>query len=98
MQDLIECKLLKKKPRTCWCVFDFPIKEAQLSELQKKSEEPDLWNDPEQARDVMKKLARLRDEVEDWRAVQQRVNDALELAQLDDESLRADLEKEIQSL
>ena len=46
----------------------------------------------------MKKLARLRDEVEDWRAVQQRVNDALELAQLHDESLRADLEKEIQSL
>jgi peptide chain release factor 2 len=46
----------------------------------------------------MKKFARLRDEVDDWRALQQRVNDALELAQLDDESLRNDLQKEIQAL
>jgi peptide chain release factor 2 len=46
----------------------------------------------------MKKLARLRDEVEDWRALQQRIIDALELAQLEDESLREDLEKEIDAL
>ncbi len=44
----------------------------------------------------MKKLARLRDQVEDWRGVQQRVNDALELAQLEDESLRPDLESEVE--
>ena len=58
----------RKKPRTYWCVFDFPTKETQLQELQKKSEEPDLWNDPEQAQEVMKKLSALREEVEDWRA------------------------------
>jgi peptide chain release factor 2 len=46
----------------------------------------------------MKKLARLRDQVEDWRGVQQRVDDALELAQLEDESLRPDLESEIEVL
>jgi peptide chain release factor 2 len=46
----------------------------------------------------MKKLARLRDEVEDWGAVKQRVADALELAQLEDESLRVDLEKETEAL
>jgi peptide chain release factor 2 len=95
---LIDCKLPKKKPRTCWCVFDYPVKEAQLQELQKKSEAPDLWDDPEVAREVMKKLARLRDEVEDWRSLEQRVADALELARLEDESLRPDLESEIKAL
>jgi len=44
----------------------------------------------------MKKLAGLRQEVEDWRRLEQRVNDALELAQLEGESLRPDLEAEVQ--
>jgi peptide chain release factor 2 len=46
----------------------------------------------------MKRLARLRDEVEDWRSLDQRVNDALELAQLEDESLRPELERELEAL
>jgi peptide chain release factor 2 len=46
----------------------------------------------------MKKLAWLRQEVGDWRHLEQRVNDALELAQLDDESLRPDLEAEVQAI
>jgi peptide chain release factor 2 len=46
----------------------------------------------------MKKLARLRDEIDDWRRLEQRITDALELAQLEDESLRAELEPEIAAL
>jgi len=42
----------------------------------------------------MKQLAGLREEVEDWRKLTQRLHDALELAALDDESLRPDLEVE----
>jgi peptide chain release factor 2 len=46
----------------------------------------------------MKKLSSLREEVEPWRAIRQRIGDALELAQLEDESLRADLEVETESI
>ncbi len=46
----------------------------------------------------MKKLSGLRDEVEGWRALQHRVNDTLELAQLGDESLRPELEHETESI
>jgi peptide chain release factor 2 len=42
----------------------------------------------------MKELAALRQEVEDWERLQQSVADALELARLDDESLRLELERE----
>jgi peptide chain release factor 2 len=42
----------------------------------------------------MKKAARLRGSVDDWQAFQQRAKDALELAALGDEDLRADIEKE----
>lgn len=46
----------------------------------------------------MKRLAGVRDEVESWRSLQQRLHDALELAGMDDESLRPDLEAETQPL
>ena len=46
----------------------------------------------------MKKLARLREEVNAWRILSQRVSDALELAQMGDDSLRAELEPETISL
>jgi len=42
----------------------------------------------------MKSISDLRDEVENWRTLDQRVRDALELAEMEDESLRADLEPE----
>lgn len=46
----------------------------------------------------MKRISILRDEVEDWQLTNQRVSDALELSQLGDESLRQDLEKEVDYL
>jgi peptide chain release factor 2 len=46
----------------------------------------------------MKKLSALRDEVQSWQVLEQRVQDALELAQLEDESLCTDLEAESQAL
>jgi len=42
----------------------------------------------------MKKLSHLQDEVESWGALARRNRDALELSQLEDESLRPELEKE----
>jgi peptide chain release factor 2 len=46
----------------------------------------------------MKKLADLREEVEGWRALEQRVKDDLELAELGDEALRGELEPDIQTI
>ena len=71
-----------------------PVKEAQFDQYQNQSEDPNLWNDPETAQRLMKQLSALREEVESWRNLQQRIHDALELAQLEDESLRSELEVE----
>lgn len=46
----------------------------------------------------MKQYNTLKNEVESWRGFSQRLHDALELAQLDDESLRAELETEIATI
>jgi len=46
----------------------------------------------------MKQYNSTKAEVDSWRAFSRRLNDALELAQLDDESLRSDLENEINAI
>ena len=61
-------------------------------------ETPDFWGNPSQAQLVMKQFTTLKAEVESWRNFSRRLHDATELAQFDDESLRAELETEISNL
>lgn len=46
----------------------------------------------------MKQLSSFQEEIHDWQTLSQRVNDGLELAALDDDSLRPDLESEVAAL
>jgi peptide chain release factor 2 len=57
-----------------------------------------LWNDPAEAQKAMRDLSRLRDEVSHWHITRQRTSDGLELARLDDPSLRPELEREVEQL
>jgi peptide chain release factor 2 len=86
------------KSSNFWSVFDLPAKESQLTELEKEINTPDFWNDPAHAQQISKEAAGLREQIEDWRGFEQRVKDAKELAGMDDESLRAELEPEIASI
>jgi len=92
------CARAQKQQRTYWCIFDLPSKESELAVFEKKSEDPDLWNDREQAQRIMKNLSDLRDEVTGWRNLEKRIQDTLELAELEDESLRPDLEREVAAI
>jgi peptide chain release factor 2 len=86
------------KPSTSWCVFDFPAKEKKLTELDKKIEAPGFWDEPAQAQRIIREANALREVVDSWRAFAGRIRDAAELAQLDDDSLRPDLEGEVQAI
>jgi peptide chain release factor 2 len=67
-------------------------------ELQKKTEDPHLWDDPPEAQRLMKSIADLRDEVSLWSTLEQRISDAIELSSLEDPSLLPDLENESQKI
>jgi peptide chain release factor 2 len=73
-------------------------KEINLSQLEKDTEHPDFWNDSTAAQRVMKSIASLRESVEGWRAFNRRLDDLTDLAQMDDESVRPELETEITQL
>lgn len=73
-------------------------KEIHLAQLEKDSGEPEFWSDSTNAQKVMKAVAGLRGEIESWNSVKQHLHDLTDLARLDDESLRAELEGEIEKL
>jgi len=73
-------------------------KELKLSQLEKEIEAPDFWANPSQAQQVMKQYNSIKSELDSWRAFSHRLRDALELAQLDDENLRGELEAETSAI
>jgi len=81
-----------------WCVFDFAALKNEQNQLRKESELPDLWDNPEKAQKLMKRLARLNERVQGWESLIQHLTDTLELAELDEDEFRAELETETEAI
>lgn len=73
-------------------------KARRVEDIQKQAEANDFWNEPEQAQKIMQEMANLRTEVDRWRGLADRINDALELAEMDDDSLIEELAGEVEAL
>jgi peptide chain release factor 2 len=69
-----------------------------LERLERQAADPNLWNDPQAAQTTMRDLARLRAEIDVWDKLSARIRDALELAELNDDSLLPDLDAEVGAL
>jgi peptide chain release factor 2 len=70
------------------------VKESQLGELDKEISSEKFWEDPAHAQQVSKDAANLREHIGEWKRLEQRLRDTIELASLNDESFRADLDSE----
>lgn len=77
------------------CIFDFATKEKRLKELDELTQDTDLWKNPDRAQNLMKEMAALKGEIDDWQSLQGRIKETRELAQLNDSSLRPDIEQEV---
>ena len=75
-----------------------PEKEQELADLEKQSEDPAIWDSPTEAQQLMKRAASLRHRIQEWQSLVQRLSDARELAEMEDESLRPELEAETAEL
>ena len=65
-----------------WCVFDLAGKERELAALERRSAASDFWNNQEEARDGMRRIAELRDTVSEWRGLERDVGQLGELLDL----------------
>ncbi len=78
--------------------LDLDTKAQQAAELEERSTAPEFWSNPENAQRIMQEIAKLKSEIDRWQGVANRINDAIELAQIDDPSLLEDLTTEVNSL
>ena len=99
MQDLVErVNNSKKKISELIQHVDLDSRKNELAAAQKESENPNLWDEPEKAQKLMKKINDLQAEINSWDLLSQKADDVMELAEMDDEAMRGELESEISEI
>ncbi len=68
---------------------------VELAELETKAQAQNFWADSVRAQEVMKQISRLQIRTEPWITLQHVVKDLIDLLDLDDESLQADIETQL---
>lgn len=100
-------RLFNKNSCTCRTIFDLARKDTRRDELKRESGKSDLWNDPAAAAKILQELEMLEKERTSFDRLKTALDDALELAALQDlgseseKELRSDvssIEKEIEAL
>ena len=76
-------------------VFDLPQRKSQLTELETQAEDPDLWNDTENAQDIMRQLSAGRAFVLPFDTLDKRAADLLELVEMAQSENDDDMASEI---
>ncbi|MFC1935839.1 peptide chain release factor 2 [Chloroflexota bacterium] len=62
--------------------LDIATKEKEISTLERRSAAPDLWENPQEAQRIMRRLAELSESVDKWQTLNQRACALLELTEL----------------
>jgi peptide chain release factor 2 len=70
----------------------------KMSQLDKKMNRPDFWNNQETAQTISQDYQDIKKEVDKWTELEKKVQDLIELAGSDDESLKAEIEKQTEEL
>src|SRR5262245_3846653 len=78
--------------------FDLAEKQQQITTLEERAADPDLWSNPQEAQDVMRRLTRLKEEVERWTTLEGQISTLADLQELaaaeEDNSLREEIAAE----
>lgn len=78
---------LKESFDAVWRKLDIDNRLAQLEQLEDEVAVPEIWNNPDVAREKTTKVAQLHDALDPWTLLKTQINDLSELMQLGDESL-----------
>ncbi len=82
-------------------IFDLAAKRATLTELDRQVAAPNLWDDPDRAREVMRRHRRVQDEVDLWDELDTQADDVVGLVELldpDDPDLQQEVASEVAAL
>ena len=69
-----------------------------VDRLESDASESDFWHNPDAAQKTMQQLSKLKSIIERWQTLAQRINDAIELAEIADGDMQVELEAETEAL
>lgn len=100
MQEKLRRRIetLRQDFSAAWQKLNLDQKQAELTQLEAAVAEPEIWLNPDHARELHQKLARLNDEIEPWKLLEVQLTDLSDLLELGDGDLAAELEGQITSL
>jgi len=78
--------------------LDIAQLDDEFTKLRQRSQQPDFWQDSEQAQSVMKRIAKLETRVKPWQELQKGLDDVDELLRTGDESLAEELKKQLSQI
>lgn len=74
-----------------WKKLELDKKLIELSTLEAEVAVPELWNNPDEARKKTEALARLHEDIDDWKVLKVQLDDIHELIDIADESLAEEI-------
>ncbi len=99
MQDLVDrITTSQNKLKELIQHVDLDARQSELAAAQAEAENPALWDEPEKAQKLMKKINDLQSEISGWTQLMKKTEDVMELAEMDDELMREELESEIREI
>lgn len=89
---------LKASFKTVWQKLDIDNRLEQLAKLEAEVAVPEIWNNPDIAREKTTKVAQLHDALDPWTLLKTQINDLAELMQLGDESLTDEFDGQLAAM
>jgi peptide chain release factor 2 len=98
MQDIHQqASALQAEIQTALARIGFEKLVAEQQALAEQAKQPDFWQDNLKAQEVSRQRAKLEKRLEPWRNLKKSIGEVVELSSMDDDSVRAEVEKQLQT-
>lgn len=99
MNDLEKrLSILKSDLTTTWQKLQITQKITKLEDLERQISEPELWQNPENAKKVNTSFSRLKSEVEPWQMLEMQTSDLQEILELQEPDLISEINDQLTSM
>lgn len=90
-----DLKKLQQELQSAWQKLNIEQKILSTKELEAEVAEPEIWLNPENARQKNEQLARLSGEIEPWKLLKTQITDLDELLAISDQDLQSELAEQL---
>ncbi len=89
---------MKARIESLYQRLEIDAKTRQLNELEALTNDADFWSNSKNAQQTMQAISKLKAEIDQWNGLRDQIDDTLELARMNDETLAEEMAREVTAL